>query len=249
MRIETLLAPGEIEEGLVKSKTVAIVDVLRACTTIAFAMSHGCERIIPVETVEAATKLASSLERGSALLGGEREGKRLDGFDLGNSPGEYTADLVKGKTVILTTSNGTKAITLSQGAKEILITSFVNLSAVARYISAHGCKGLTVICAGKDNRFALEDAVCAGMLINEVCKTGECELADGSQAALSLYRLHESSILDLLRSCEHGKYLAGIGFENDLKACARVDYLKIVPVVKDGRITAAKLGRGRSRSS
>jgi len=247
MRVETLFSPGEIEEGLVKDRTVAVIDVLRACTTIAFAMSHGCDRIIPVETVEAATKLASSLERKATLLGGEREGKRLDGFDLGNSPSEYTADVVKGKTLILTTSNGTRAIALSQGAREILIASFVNMNSVVRYIKDRCGEAVTLICAGEGNRFALEDAVCAGMLIDGIASACDCDLTDGSKAAQSLYKLYHDSLVDLLRACQHGRYLTELGFEGDLEICAQVDSLKVLPIVKDGRITTKKTRRRYSR--
>lgn len=244
MRIENLFTPGEIDESVVKGKTVVVIDVLRACTTVAYAMSGGCERIIPVASVEAATNLAASLEKKMTLLGGEREGKRIDGFDLGNSPLEYTPEVVKGKTVILATTNGTRAISMSGGAKAILITSFVNMSSVVDHLKASQEEALTVVCAGENSRFALEDAVCAGMLIERACQDDdEVELSDGAHAARSLYRLNEQSIPALLKSCEHGQYLDGLGFREDLEVCSRIDSLKIVPVVKDGRIDKVKRTR------
>jgi 2-phosphosulfolactate phosphatase len=239
MRIEALFTPSEITEPAVRDKTVAVIDVLRACSTIAFAMSRGCERIVPVASVEAAMNLASSLEKKVTLLGGEREGKRIDGFDLGNSPLEYTTEVVKGKAVVLATTNGTKAISMSQGAKEILVTSFVNLSSVVEHVASRS-DSLTMVCAGQSGRFALEDAVCAGMLIERLGEKAGVELNDGANAARCLYRQNMDSISDLLRECEHGKYLESIGFAKDLDICSRVDSLSILPVVKEGRIVKPK---------
>jgi 2-phosphosulfolactate phosphatase len=246
MRIESLFTVGEIDEAAVKGKTVVVIDVLRACTTAAYAMHGGCERIIPVASVEAATNLVASLDKKVTLLGGEREGKRIDGFDLGNSPLEYTPDVVKGKTIILATTNGTKAISMSQGAKEILITAFVNMASVVDYLSGLREDVLTIVCAGDSNRFALEDAVCAGMLIDRLCMKNECEFGDGAHAARLLYQMNEETIVSLLRSCHHGVYLDSLGFGDDLDVCSRVDSLKILPVVKDGRINRAKRSRRKS---
>jgi 2-phosphosulfolactate phosphatase len=243
MRIESLFTPNEIDESLVKGRTVIVIDVLRVCTTIAFAMSSGCERVIPVESVEAATHLAASLDKQVTLLGGEKEGKRIDGFNLGNSPLEYTPELVKGKTIVLATTNGTKAISRSQGAKQILITSFVNMSAVVEYAGKPGSDLLTIVCAGKQGRFAMEDAVCAGMLIERLCADNETELNDGARAARSLYKLNKQSIPSLLKSCEHGSYLSSLGFGEDLDVCGTVDSLKILPIVKEGRIDRQQRAR------
>jgi 2-phosphosulfolactate phosphatase len=236
MRIEVLFTPAEITEAAVKGKTVAVIDVLRACTTIAFALSRGCSSIVPVASVEAATSLVASLDRNVTLLGGEREGKRIDGFDLGNSPAEYTAEIVKRKTLVLATTNGTRAVSMSEGAREIVITSFVNMGSVVDHAAKLEDEDLTIVCAGKNNRFALEDAVCAGMVIERLCKDKEAELNDGAQAARGLYKQNEESITALLRECEHGRYLEGLGFARDLEICSRVDSLSILPLVKQGRI-------------
>jgi len=240
MRIETLFTPGEITESAVKDKLVVVIDVLRACTTIAFAMSRGCERIIPVASVEAAMNLAASLEKKMTLLGGEREGKRIDGFDLGNSPLEYTTDVVKGKAVVLATTNGTRAISMSQGAKEILVASFVNMASVVERAAGMTEETLTVVCAGESSKFSMEDAVCAGMLIERLGESKEVELNDGGQAARLLYLQNQNSIADLLKECEHGRYLDSLGFAKDLDICSRVDSLSILPVVKEGRIVKPK---------
>jgi 2-phosphosulfolactate phosphatase len=243
MRIETLFTTTEIDEAAVKGKTVAIIDVLRVCTTIAHALANGCERIIPVDTVEAATNLTASLDKKVTLLGGEKEGKRIDGFNLGNSPLEYAPEVVKGKTIILATTNGTRAVWKSQGAKEILIGSFVNVSSLVDYLGKAGGDLVTIVCAGKQGRFSMEDAVCAGMVIDQLAKENSFDLSEGSSAALHLYKMNDQSIEGLLRECEHGKYLASIGFGHDLEICGKVDSLRILPIVKEGRIDRQKRAR------
>lgn len=243
MRIETLFTTNEIDESAVKGKTVVVIDVLRVCTTIAYALTNGCERIIPVDTVEAATNLTASLDKKVTLLGGEKEGKRIDGFNLGNSPLEYAPEVVKGKTIIMATTNGTRAVWKSQAAKEILIASFVNMSPVVDYLGKAGGGLLTIVCAGKQGRFSMEDAVCAGMLIELLTKESSIDLSDGSAAARLLYRLNERSIDALLMECEHGRYLRSIGFEKDLDVCGKVDSLRILPIVKEGRIDRQKRAR------
>lgn len=242
MRIETLFTPNEIDEAAVKGRTVAIVDVLRVCTTIAHALTSGCDRIIPVESVEAATNLTASLDKKVTLLGGEKEGRRIDGFNLGNSPLEYTPEMVKGKTIIMATTNGTKAMWKSQAAKEILIASFVNVSAVVDHVRKAG-DFVTFVCAGKQGRFAIEDAACAGMLIDRLADQGDLDLSDGASAARALFQIHRQSIEGLLRECEHGRYLRSIGFEGDIEACSKVDSLRILPVVKEGRIDRQRRAR------
>jgi 2-phosphosulfolactate phosphatase len=243
MRIETLFTTNEIDESAVKGRTVAIIDVLRVCTTIAYALANGCERIIPVESVEAATNLTASLDKKVTLLGGEKEGKRIDGFNLGNSPLEYAPEVVKGKTIIMATTNGTRAIWKSQAAKEILIASFVNMASVVDYVGKVGGDMLTIVCAGKQGRFAMEDAVCAGMLTDLLAKENGFDLSDGASAARLLYRMNEQSIDALLRECEHGRYLRNLGFEKDLDVCGKVDSLRILPIVKEGRIDRQKRAR------
>lgn len=242
MRIEALFTPNEIDEVAVKGRTVVIVDVLRACTTIAHALTSGCDRIIPVESVEAATNLTASLDKKVTLLGGEKEGRRIDGFNLGNSPLEYTPEIVKGKTIIMATTNGTKAMWKSQAAKEILVASFVNASAVVDHLRKAG-GSVTLVCAGKQGRFAMEDAACAGMLIDRLAEQDDVDLSDGATAARALYLMHKQSVEGLLRGCEHGRYLSSIGFDGDIEVCSKVDSLRILPVVKEGRIDRQRRAR------
>ncbi len=237
MRTNVLFAPQGLELEKPKGLSVAVVDVLRASTSIAYAYAGGAERIIPVISIEAATALAMKLGEADMLLCGEREGKRIDGFDLGNSPQEYTADRVSGKTLLLTTTNGTRAIALCESAKEVVVAGFVNVSAVVDYLSGAE-QGLALVCAGKFGRFSMEDAVCAGMIVARLKdRLGDgLELSDSAGAAEIIYRSNSVDTWTLLRNCDHGKYLDSIGFTEDLRVCAEVDALSVVPIVQQGRI-------------
>jgi 2-phosphosulfolactate phosphatase len=237
MRIDVLFAPQGLELQKPKGLTVAVVDVLRASTTIAYAIDQGADRIIPLASIEAATALAIKLGEEDVMLCGEREGKRIDGFHLGNSPREYTHDKVGGKTLLLTTTNGTKAISLCEAAREVVVASLVNVSAVVDYLM-NAENGIVLVCAGKFGRFSMEDALCAGMIVASLRdrRSNNLELGDSAGAAEILYRANSIDPLALLRNCEHGQYLGSLGFDADLQVCARVDALSVVPVVRQGRI-------------
>jgi 2-phosphosulfolactate phosphatase len=243
VEIQVFFTHDGLDESDIEGRVVAVIDVLRVSTTITYAHANGCERILPVDSVEAATKLAASLDKTVTLLGGEKEGKRIDGFDLGNSPLEYTAEAVKGKNIILSTSNGTRAIAKTRAADEVIVACFANLSPVIEHMTRAGGKSFGIVCAGKLGRFALEDAVCAGMMIDRLSGRGEMELDDAGVAARLLYLEHRDDIPGLVKNCEHGRYLAALGFEKDLEACAAVDSVNTLPVVKEGRIDRQKAKR------
>ena len=240
MKLQVFFTHNGVGESLVKGKLIAVIDVLRVSTTIAYAHANGAERIVPVESVEAASKLAGSLDKAVTLLGGEKEGKRIDGFDLGNSPLEYTPDVVEGKNIVLSTTNGTQAITKAREADEVVVACFANMSPVLEHIGRAGDKPVGILCSGKQGRFALEDAVCAGMMVDRLASAGEVELDDAGVAARLLYLEHKGNIAGLIRDCEHGKYLMSLGFDKDLEACAAVDSLNTLPLVTEGRIGRRK---------
>ncbi|MBD3367846.1 MAG: 2-phosphosulfolactate phosphatase family protein [Candidatus Eisenbacteria bacterium] len=228
----------EIAEAHVKGSLVVMVDVLRASSTIVQAWENGVERVIPVADVEDATRLLQTLERKKSLLGGEREGKKIEGFDLGNSPLEYAGKAVRKKTLILSTTNGTSAITLSGAAKEIVIGCFLNISAVVKYIVASRSKRVVVLCAGNSGQLALEDFVCGGQIVERLGRSSRArlDLNDGAVAA----RATASSMSDVgevIRESSHGRRLAELGFEQDLEFCAHIDKYNSVPIVIEGRIT------------
>ncbi len=238
MELSLYTHPSDFSETQAKNKTVIVVDVLRASSTIVHACENGVARIIPVASVEDATKLVSTLDRKKTLLGGERDGVQIDGFDLGNSPMEYASKVVKGKTLIFSTSNGTVAITKSASAKEIVLGCFLNLSAVVTHVVSSRAKKVAVLCAGNLGRLSLEDVVCGGYLVDRIVNGTRAAtvLDDGAVAARTLANAF-SDVGEVVRSSSHGLRLAELGFENDLEFCSRIDKYGTVPIVADGRIS------------
>src|ERR1043165_9614354 len=184
IKVRVYFSPQHIDELLLRDKTIVVIDVLRASTTSTYAMAAGAREIIPVGSVDQAMKIVGNLFSTSTILCGERGGKRIEGFKLGNSPAEYTPESVDGKSLILTTTNGAVALTKSKYARHCFISSFVNLSASVRAI--HELPdlqetGLTIICSGREDDFSLEDATCAGLLIAALSNLRELELTDSAK--------------------------------------------------------------------
>lgn len=234
--VDFFVVPSEATDAGIRDRVVVVIDVLRACTTICAAFEHGAEKVIPVDSPVAAKNLRATLGD-HALLCGEREGKRVSGFDLGNSPSEYTPEMVAGKTLVLSTTNGSKVLVKSEAARELVVCSFVNISAVADYLAARD-EPVAVILSGQVGRFSLEDAVCGGMLVRALhAAQPHRSLCDAAHAAITLADRYAGDVIGMLRSSSHGSYLESIGFGDDLVACARVDALRLVPVSREGRIT------------
>lgn len=222
-----------------KERTVVMVDVLRTSSTICVALKNGAREVIPFENVPTAMQLAANLPRDNVLLCGEREGKLIEGFNLGNSPLEYTEDIVKDKTLIFCSTNGSSALVKAGQAKSAIVCAFINVNTCLEHILKTE-DDLLVVCAGNEGQFALEDTVCGGMLLNLLSRklSGGIETNDGAEAALILCEKYSGHYLKLLRNCSHGQYLRSIGFEKDLNICARIDSYNIVPVYKDGKVVA-----------
>lgn len=233
MRIDLFFTPHQTDELALRDRTVVVIDVLRASTTIITALSNGAREIIPVATVESAVKISGNLFGDVILLGGERNGKMVDGFNLGNSPAEYTAERVRGKVIIFSTTNGSLALVGARYARELFVCSFVNMQTVADALWRTP-RDFTIVCAGNDGVLSLEDSVCAGMLIARVAAGGgsETELSDGAVVARTLYRTFGRGIHKMMRSSDHGRHLVAIGFGEDLKFCAAVGTLPVLPLLE-----------------
>ncbi|MDK9700322.1 MAG: 2-phosphosulfolactate phosphatase [bacterium] len=238
MKIDVCILPQEASTERMKEHSVAVIDVLRASTTILFALENGARNVIPTDAVADAMGLAQQFERDSILLCGERDGVKIAGFDLGNSPTEYTVEAVSGKTLVYSSTNGSKTLLKSHGAKHSILASFNNLSAAARYLLSQGTD-VTIVCSGKLERFALEDAVCAGVLVTVLCElVGESEytLSDGAVAVAALAQQLQGDLLAMLKLSQHGSYLESIGMGSDLPICAAIDRFDFVPVFREGKI-------------
>ena len=248
MRIDVLFGVQQATPQDVQGRVVAVIDVLRASTTIAVALSNGARAIIPTESSDDVITRSKQFERGAVRLAGERRMLKMDGFDLGNSPIEHTREAVEGKTVLLSTTNGTKALLAVQGARDVVVASYVNLTAVTVMLRAalRGGADLTLVCAGQDRQFALEDAACAGRYAHTISKrlTG-LDMNDAAFAASLIDRKFGDDLPRLFRTAAHGRALAGAGFGDDLTACAAVDSYPVIPVYQDRQITM--LGPDRAR--
>jgi 2-phosphosulfolactate phosphatase len=235
MKIDVCFDPFELDELELRGKNIVVIDVLRSSTTIAIALNNGAREIIPVESIENAVKISGSLFGDVTLRGGERNGKMIQGFNLGNSPLEYTEATVKGKSIIFCTTNGSVAMYKSRFAQNLAIGSFVNISTVIDFIKEVHSDFL-IVCAGKAStvsNFSLEDTVCAGMIVNRLSafKDVKLELTDSSLASQALYKTYGKSLLKLMKNTEHGKYLLEIGFLEDIKVAAAVDSYPVLPVL------------------
>ncbi|MFZ1320546.1 MAG: 2-phosphosulfolactate phosphatase [Ignavibacteria bacterium] len=250
--IKILLTQSLIQDDLMlKDKNIIILDILRATTTMTIALANGAKEIIPTENIATAVRVA----RGSknSLLCGERNGKVVDGFKLGNSPAEYTTEVIKDQGLIFSTTNGTLAIIKSKFAKSCVMGSFLNLSALVDYVNVID-EDFIIICAGKLNEFCLEDTVCAGMILNKLSAGRELELGDSEIAAMNLCNdlamllnvPSQEKILRMLNISEHGKYLTSIGFGADLETASKLDSYPFIPLFRNGVVKFKEMFEGES---
>jgi 2-phosphosulfolactate phosphatase len=235
MRIDARLIPSSSHLQDLASQSVVVIDVLRATSVMVQALSSGVKEIIPVTTVEEAFQIAKSFPSETRLLGGERESRKVAGFDLGNSPREYITARVKGKTLVLTTTNGTKAFHAVSSGKTVWVGSFLNASAVAQRCLNQETDVL-LYASGDEGRVSLEDAVCGGMIIDRLIHLGKppIELTDASQMALISYQRFQRDLMEALRLSNHGRALLELGLGEDLPFCAQTDTTVLVPIFKDG---------------
>src|SRR3972149_1043935 len=206
MHIEIQFLPSSPNPNLLSDRVVVVIDVLRATSVMVHAMSQGASEIIPLATVEEAFRMAKAFPRGFVILGGERENKEIPGFDLGNSPKEYVAERVKGKKLILTTTNGTRAFYLVRIGREILVGSFLNIGAITQRCLELD-KDLLIFLSGNGGNFSLEDTICGGMLIELITreKKKSISLTDASYCAQILYQRFQNKLLEAFHISDHGK--------------------------------------------
>lgn len=235
--IDFIETADDIRPERVQGKVAAAADVLRATSTIVTALQNGCREVIPALTVEDALAIYSSFPSDEVVLGGERGGKKIPGFHLGNSPREYVPEVVFAKRVITTTTNGTRALVNSSAGKEVVVLSFLNLQAVVeRLVGAAG--DLCLIAAGNDGRASIEDSVCCGETIRRLMlsRPGAFRITPDAEKAVTISEQWSGSTVQLLENCPHGKFLQKIGFGPDLAFCAQLDQFAVAPVFTAGRV-------------
>jgi 2-phosphosulfolactate phosphatase len=241
------MSPGELAPGDVQGRVVAVIDVLRATTSIAVALANGAKTVIPVEDVDEAMTRAKQFDRAEVKTAGERKMLPIPGFDLGNSPREFSAESVGGCTVIITTTNGTRALMALQGARDIVVASYVNHSAVSAMLrAASRSNDILIVCAGTEGHFSLEDAACAGRYVRSITQgNASIMVNDAAHACALIDGRYGDNISEIFKDSSHGSALAAAGFGEDLVACAQLDSHPVVPVYQDRQIT--RIGPDRAR--
>lgn len=230
--IDVIFTPNLLPLSPPTGKTVVVADILRATTTITFAIANGARSITPVLTPDDAFEFAAN--QPDTIICGERRGKKVNGFNLGNSPCEYTKTAVSGKQVVLTTTNGTRTLWECRSAKQVLVGCFLNLQAIINALLQ--VEGEVVIaCAGREGSYCMEDTVFAGACVASLSAE---HLTDAAEAANILYRAHRRNLLGMLKNCYHGRKLAEIGLADDLEFCAQLNLVDVVPFQIDGQIVS-----------
>ena len=236
MTVETFHSAAEVDSSRMPGVTAVVIDVIRATSTIVEALASGASAVYPTLSSEEAIRMAQTLGREDTLLCGERKGLRIEGFDLGNSPQEFTPERVAGQRLVMSTTNGTRAFLAAEGADRVVAASLTNLSSVSGAIVES--PRIVFVCAGKEGRFSLDDALCAGLIIEQLLdrvgagQSSSVETDDASKAALALARSYEVDA-QLLQRTAAGDALVKVGLEADLKRCADVDRHALVPEMKE----------------
>ncbi|MCB9262584.1 MAG: 2-phosphosulfolactate phosphatase [Flavobacteriales bacterium] len=213
-----------------KNKTVVVIDVLRATSTICAALNNGATSVIPVVSVDEALQFDKDI----FLIAGERNGQKAEGFDFGNSPSEYAREMVLGKEVVLTTTNGTKCIHASMDASEILVGSFYNLSATAEYLKKCDSDVL-LFCSGWKNAVNIEDTLFAGYLVS-MLKSHFSYDSDVVEIALDMVKNSKTNLLHYLSKASHAKRFDRLGFGDNTELCMRFDEHPVVVKYQDGKL-------------
>lgn len=231
-KIDAVFLPSLVQPENLREHAVVVIDVLRATTTIITALQNGASKIIPCVEIEDAQKARMVLQRG--LLGGERKGLKIEGFDLGNSPLEYSPQVVAGQTIFMATTNGTPAMKVCREAKSVLIGGFINAQAIVNRLKDE--RLVTFLCAGTDGRITGEDVLFAGCAIERLQRAGvSAKLND--QATLALLAWREScrqvaagtTLADILADMHGGRNLVRNGMRADIEYCAVLDRVAFVP--------------------
>jgi len=235
MKIDACISAADATPEKVLHKSCVVIDVFRATSVIITALDAGAERIIPAVTVEEAFRMHKSLaQRGhTALLGGERHAVKVEGFDKGNSPLSYISPEVRGATVVFTTTNGTRAIDNARAARRVYIGALINADAVSRRLLAEG-RDTVLVCAGREDNYTLEDALCAGMIADTMLRADpSIFLTDITRTMADIYRLYASDLRKGLANCQHYNHIMSIGLQDDVEYCLRRNICETVPYVDE----------------
>jgi 2-phosphosulfolactate phosphatase len=235
--LDVFSSAHSFKEEDIRDRTVVMIDVLRASSTMVTALHNGARGIIAVEDMDDASKISHNLDAESFLLSGEKDGIKIEGYNLGNSPLEHIQEMVEDKTIILNTTNGTKAIRRCGLAEKIIVGSFLNLKAIVDHLQQLN-EEVVLVCAGWRGRLSLEDILCAGNIIYEL--TGgqlPDEARDGAKVAFGLYEKFGDDIENCIKSSNYAVRLRDIVDEEDLSFCCQRSIMQVLPVLNEGIIS------------
>src|SRR3712207_636680 len=234
MNIDLMISADHINAYKLEGKTVIVIDVLRATSVIVTAIKNGCKEVIPVLSTEEAFDLCKK-DRALYILGGERNALKIEGFNCSNSPLDYTEEVIKNKTFIITTSNGTRAIKGSKRARNILIGAMINAEAVAKKVCAIN-NDLVIVNSGTNGEFSMDDFICGGYIISKIKEINKkINLTDIAKTSYMVYENHKD-IISFIKDATHYNRLTRLRSEDDLEYCIQKDIIDIVPEYKDGKI-------------
>jgi len=230
--IEVCFTPGEYEYFKGEYDIIVVIDVLRATSAICAAFDNGVNSIIPVATIDE----ARDYQKKGFLVGAERKGEIVEGFDFGNSPYSYMKDELKGKDVVLSTTNGTRALAMASDAPTVVVGSLLNLDVLCKWLAEQD-KNILCLCSGWQDKFNLEDTICAGAISEYLLGTGKFTSdEDSSIAAKYLYLSAWVNPLGYLKSSSHRRRLKNLNLNDDIKYCLTPNTSKVIPILKDGKL-------------
>ena len=233
MKVDIIFTADEVSQEKTKGKICVVIDVLRATSVMITALHNGAEKIFPFKDIKTIQERCENLK--NIIKCGERNALKIDGFDLGNSPLEFTKEKVFGKDIYMSTTNGTKAVENSLSAEKIIICSFLNIKSVSEKLLEYK-KDVVIVCAGTNGKFSLDDTLCAGLIIKEIQKHTEIQMNDVLLAAVRISESHEN-IKDILKGSTHYERLLSLGFEKDMEHIFSLNKYSIVPEYKNGYIS------------
>ena len=230
--IEVCFTPGEYEYFKDEYEIVVVIDVLRATSAICAAFDNGVKSIIPVATVEEALEYKAK----GYLVGAERKGQIVEGFDFGNSPFSFMKKELRGQEVVLTTTNGTKALDIAKNAETVVVGSLLNLDALCEWLEVQD-KNILCLCSGWQDKFNLEDTICAGAISEYLVATGNfTSVEDSSIAAKYLYLSAWDRYMGFLKASSHRRRLKNLNLNEDIKYCLTPNQTNVIPILKDGKL-------------
>ena len=235
MNIDLIISADYLVEDKIRGKSVVVIDILRATTVITTAIMNGCKKVIPLLTVEEAYNKRQELTSEECILGGERRAVKIDGFDFSNSPLEYKKDVVKDKTLIITTTNGTRTLTKCNKANTVIVGCMLNSYAVAKKLLDLG-RDIVIVNAGTNGEFSMDDFICSGSILQDLINIKkDLQLSDIAKVAVKAYNSYPN-VIDYIKDARHYSVMINLGLEKDIDYCIQKNMTDIVPIYKNGII-------------